>query len=312
MSKKILVIQSIFLYFLLIGDGCTNQKVVIEFPKVDKNKAFNYLLDQVNIGYRYIGTEAHVICGDYIKERIEKYADRVEVQNFYIQFRSKDVSCRNIIGFFDGKNNENRFLLGAHYDTRPVADMDRDYSKRDQPILGANDGASGVAVLLSIAESLHKQKPDRSIIMVFFDAEDAGGIDGLTYCIGSDYFSKNMSQYKIYYGIVIDMVGDSDLLIYKELYSLNYAHDLVVEMWRSAWMEGYSSKFSYRQRYNIFDDHVPLNKQGVPTIDIIDFDYPYWHTLEDTPDKCSSESLSIVGNSVLNFIYNSSFGINPE
>ncbi|MBU1626260.1 DUF4910 domain-containing protein [bacterium] len=307
--KKLLFYLTVF-YFIFIGEGCTNQRIAVDFPKIDATKAFSYLLDQVNFGPRYIGIEAHVLCGDYIHDQVKKYADKVEIQNFTVKFRGKDTPCKNIIAYFNGKESSKTYLVGAHYDTRPIADKDKDPSKRNQPIFGANDGASGVAVLLSIAESLSKLKHEKNIILVFFDAEDLGNIEGLNFCLGSEYFAKNVDNNKIDYGIIVDMIGDSDLLIYKEVNSLNSAPDLVTEVWRAAWMQGYSSNFSYQQKHYVYDDHVPLISAGIPSIDIIDFDYPYWHTLSDVPDFCSPQSLEKVGNSLLNFIYNSTFGVN--
>jgi len=309
MKKRKIVFTVIFLS-LLINDGCTNQRITVDFPRIDANKTFQYLLEQVDIGYRYIGTDAHIQCGDYIISNVEKFADRVDVQNFTVIFRGKNVNCRNIIAFFRGNMNSKTFLIGAHYDTRPIADRDKDPSKRDQPILGASDGASGVAILISMAETLSKVKPDRNILLVFFDAEDSGGIDGLNYCIGSEHFAKNRSEYNIDFGIILDLVGDSDLLMYKEGYSMNSSPELVKEVWKHAMIEGHRNYFSQQEKYQIFDDHVPLIMSGIPSIDLIDFDYTHWHTTHDTPENCSPNSLYVVGNSVLNFIYNSSFATN--
>jgi glutaminyl-peptide cyclotransferase len=309
-AKGSLIFNIVILCFLLAGDGCTNDRIAVQFSKVDGDKAFNYLLDQVNMGPRYIGTDAHILCGDYIKDKLSKFTDRVEEQNFTEKYKGKDVECRNIIAFFSGNKSAKTFLIGAHYDTRPIANMDKDPTKWKEPILGANDGASGVAVLLSIAESLSKIKPERNIILVFFDAEDLGNIDGLNFCLGSSYFAKNAAKYQINYGIVVDMIGDADLLIYKEFSSMSNASELVSAVWKAAWMEGYNSIFSSKIKYDIYDDHFPLNQAGIPSIDIIDFEYPPWHTTSDLPDKCSAESLVVIGNSLLNFIYNSSFETN--
>jgi glutaminyl-peptide cyclotransferase len=300
-------IAIILVLFIFIGEGCTNQREAIDYPKIDLVKSFSYLTDQVNFGPRYIGTDAHEKCADYIRDNVKMYADKVDEQYFPVTFRGENVQCRNIIALFNGNKDEKWYLIGAHYDTRPIADHDPDPAKRNEPILGANDGASGVAVLLSMAESLKKLKAHKNVMLIFLDAEDAGGINGLNYCLGSEYFAGNHDSYKVDYGIILDMIGDTDLLVYKEKNSVYTAPELVKALWKSAWLKKHGDNFSYMEKYTVYDDHMPLNMSGIPTIDVIDFDYPSWHTRADLPDKCSPRSLYIIGDSVLNFIYNYPF-----
>jgi Zn-dependent M28 family amino/carboxypeptidase len=192
-------------------------------------------------------------------------------------------------------------MLSAHWDTRPVADMDELRANRGKPILGANDGASGVAALLEIARVLYKQRPEKTIVFAFWDGEDLG-----EFCHGSTYFAKHSREaewkrFRAKQGILLDMIGDADLELTRDLTSIEYAPQLWDEFHAAAAEIGKSEYFN-GPAMPVIDDHVPLNKAGIPTIDLIDFDYPYWHTVEDTPDKCSPASLKVIGDCVLHFI----------
>ena len=193
-------------------------------------------------------------------------------------------------------------LLAAHWDTRPFADRDPDPEKRHLPILGANDGASGVAVLLELARAFHSKPPDTQVIMVLFDGEDYGKTTD-EMLLGSRYFARNIEErWRPDYGILIDMVGDKDLDIYVEPFSKRAAPDIVKKVWKLA--RKLRLKGFYSQECSpILDDHIPLIEVGIKCIDIIDFNYPYWHSMEDTPDKCSPESLETIGKLLLELIY---------
>lgn len=209
----------------------------------------------------------------------------------------------NIIASF-GLEKEERILLCAHWDTRPWADQDQTPENREKPILGANDGASGVAILLETARNIQKSEPRYGIDIILFDGEDAG-IPGQSesYALGSQYFAKNKDiRYRPSFGILLDMVGDKDLQIYQEENSLEYAPQIVELVWNRA-QKLVLPAFIPTPGYEVNDDHLPLIRVGIPCIDIIDFDYDYWHTLEDTPDKCSPESLEQVGMLVLSLLY---------
>jgi Zn-dependent M28 family amino/carboxypeptidase len=174
--------------------------------------------------------------------------------------------------------------------------------------LGANDGASGVAVLLEIARQIHEIEPPVGIDIVFFDGEDYGREGDLdNYCLGSRYFTANNVKYFPKFAILLDMIGDAQLSIPVEGYSKNYAPTVVEMVWNIAEKLGIY-QFQREVRGYVFDDHVILNEGGIPAIDIIDFEYPdfshrYWHTLEDTPDKCSPRSLKVVGDVLMELIY---------
>jgi Zn-dependent M28 family amino/carboxypeptidase len=200
-------------------------------------------------------------------------------------------------------------LIGAHWDTRAVADEDLDNEKNNLPIIGANDGASGTAVLMELALIFKKNNPPIGIDMIFFDAEDVG-ISGQprTYAMGSEYFSKNLPIAKPDFGIIVDMVGDKNLNISIERFSYRIDKKRVIELWDLA-SELNLRAFKKEIRYEVYDDHIPLwENANIPTIDIIDFDYPnlfynHWHTHNDTPENCSAQSLGQVGTLLVNYVY---------
>jgi Zn-dependent M28 family amino/carboxypeptidase len=185
-----------------------------------------------------------------------------------------------------------RIILGAHYDTRMFADNDPDPEQQTNFVPGANDGASGVAVLLELARSLPQDTVP--VWLVFFDAEDNGRIEGWDWILGSREFVKN-NPVQPRAAVIVDMIGDADLNIYKER---NSNPDLTEEIWGVAKALGYESQFIPEYKHSMLDDHTPFLEAGIPAVDIIDFDYPYWHTVQDTTDKVSSESLQAVGDTL--------------
>ena len=192
-------------------------------------------------------------------------------------------------------------LLAAHWDTRPIADRDSKIENRDKPILGANDGASGVAVLLEIARVLKEHAPPRRVVIVLFDGEDYGpSVEDMF--IGSRFFARNLGKWKPDYGILLDMIGDKDLALPIERFSWNANRGFTEAIWQRAATLGLTP-FQSRLGDAILDDHVPLIEVGIPMVNIIDFTYPYWHTIEDTVDKCSPKSLEVVATLVISIIY---------
>lgn len=300
----------ILLIFIL---SCNSQKrehqaepksdIDIQVPDFDENLAFQYLEKQVAFGPRVPNSTAHEECKKFLVNEISKYADAVNVQEFTHSYLGKTFNLSNIIASFNLKSGF-RILLCAHWDSRPYADEEKEASKKVMPVQGANDGASGVAVLLEIARVLKNNPPPIGVDIIFFDGEDYGLSGDLeNFCIGSKHFAKNKPpNYNPQFGILLDMVGDKDLQIYKEGNSVRYAPDVVNYVWGIARELGIH-EFKDEIKYDVYDDHIPLNEVGIRTINIIDFDYPYWHTTEDTPDKCSPESLDKVGTVVLNVIY---------
>jgi Zn-dependent M28 family amino/carboxypeptidase len=192
------------------------------------------------------------------------------------------------------KNSEQppQIIIGAHYDSRIYADSDPDPANHTMPVPGANDGGSGVAVLLELARSLPKNSVP--IWLVFFDAEDNGRIAGWDWILGSREFVKN-NPLQPRAVVIVDMIGDADLDIYREA---NSNVELTDQIWATAKSLGYEDTFIDEYKHSMIDDHTPFVEAGIPAIDIIDFDYPYWHTVQDTPDKVSAESLRIVGDTL--------------
>ncbi len=278
-------------------------------PAFDGQSAYQFLLAQTKFGPRVPGSAAHQRCLDYFTLEMKKYADVVNLQEFmHTGYRGEQIKMTNIISSFN-LGATNRILLAAHWDSRPYADHDKDKEKRNQPILGANDGASGVAVLLELAQLMKQSPPPIGVDIIFFDGEDFGKSGDLeNYLLGSKYFTKNKAAgFNPRLGILLDMVGDQQLEIPKEKNSLKFAPEVVQYVWSIAEELGIS-QFSNREGDEVYDDHVPLNEAGIKTIDLIDFAYPdesnkYWHSTEDTPDKCSPESLEAVGKVLTYLLY---------
>ena len=202
---------------------------------------------------------------------------------------------QNVIAYRGG-DTPPKIIIGAHYDTRMVADQDPDPAKQLDPVPGANDGASGVAVLLGLARALPKDSIP--VWLVFFDTEDDGDIPGWDWLLGSKAFVDGLGFHPEA-AIIVDMIGDADQNIYIER---NSNPALVKEIWGVAADLGYKDSFISTPKYSMIDDHTPFLEAGIPAVDIIDFDYPYWHTTQDTADKVSAESLGTVGNTLLEWI----------
>ena len=301
--KKIILIAIFFA-------GCSSDSSEKKIPSFNQKMAFQHLLDQCSYGPRNPGSEGHQEFSKYLEEYLSSLSKNVIIQEFsYTEhLTTKKRKGKNLIAQFNLESEE-RLLLGAHWDTRSLSDEDPDEEKKLLPVLGANDGASGTAVLMELASIFSKNNPPIGIDIVFFDAEDVG-INGkpYTFAMGSEYFSKNLPIEKPNFAIIVDMVGDKFLKIPIERFSYQVNPEMVKEIWGLANDLGLSA-FEYRIGYEIYDDHVPLWENAqIPAIDIIDFDYPnlfynYWHTQKDTPENCSPQSLYQVGTLLLNYIY---------
>jgi glutaminyl-peptide cyclotransferase len=254
----------------------------------DGDSAFEYLLAQMEFGPRWPGSPGHAAVGDYIVEQLSALGWQVEEQLFDYQ----GLQGRNIIG----RANQGIgpvIILGAHYDTRKIADQT---PGSQEPVPGAVDGASGVAVLLELARTLNLDVINREIWLAFFDLEDNGsdGMPGFDWIVGSSYMAANLPV-RPEAMVLVDMIGDADQQLY---YEGNSDRELQAFLWQIAAELGYEDYFIPEIRYTMIDDHVPFIRQGIPAVDIIDFDYPYWHTVEDTADKASPESLLRVGQTI--------------
>jgi Zn-dependent M28 family amino/carboxypeptidase len=255
------------------------------------------LKKQCDFGPRPPGSEAHRKTQAWLAEEMRKYCDNVRIQSFshYWSVNQRTLAMGNVLGEQNWKDAKVRVVLLAHWDTRPYADHDPDPEKAKLPILGANDGASGVAVLLGVMRAMKDNLPkDLGILYLMTDGEDLGpGLDEMF--LGATHFSKNLPTPKPDYGILLDMVGDKDLVIPVEPYSYEAAPELMRDLFGLAARLGMSSTFPWRGGPRIEDDHRPLIRAGIPTIDLIDFSYEPWHTAGDTVDKCSPGSLGKVG-----------------
>jgi len=254
-------------------------------------------MKQVSFGPRVPGTDGHIKCRDWLLEELKKNTDTAYTQEFTHKWSKtgKDVTMWNVIGEQGWKDAKVRMVVLAHWDTRPYATEEADPKKKEQPIVGANDGASGVAVLLELARVMKVQRPkDLGIMYLLTDGEDLGPeLDEMF--LGAVHFSKNPPNPKPQYGILLDMIGDKDLKIPVEQNSYIAARHLVTAFYAQAKAIGLDKTFVPQYGYVISDDHLPLIERGIPTMDLIDFDYAPWHTLGDTPDKCSPDSLGKVG-----------------
>jgi hypothetical protein len=251
----------------------------------------------MSFGVRVPGTDGHLKCRDWIADELKKSCENVRLQPLEHTWSSngKVVKMWNVIGEQNWKDAKTRVLVMAHWDTRPTADQEFDAAKAAQPIPGANDGASGVAVLLELANSLKADLPkDVGVMYLFTDGEDLGpGLDEMF--LGAEYFAAHLPEQKPTYGILLDMIGDRDLKVPMEPNSIQAAGNLMLDFYRHADKIGLGSTFPMVEGPTIEDDHLSLNDAGVPTIDLIDFDYPSWHKLSDTKDKCSAASLGKIG-----------------
>ena len=294
MTKRsaIIYLSSIFALLALVAGWYIASFLNREVDPVsfDSSRAYADVQTQVDFGPRIPGTEGHDQIRAWIQSELESAGWIVEVQ--------ETERMGHPIFNITAKRNDTapQIILGAHYDTRMIADHDPKPTNLTKPVPGANDGASGVAVLLEMARSLPKDTVP--VWLVFFDTEDNGRIDGWDWILGSRAFAEE-TAIRPEAVVVVDMIGDADLNIYLEKNS-NVA--IRTEIWSIAAQLGYSDKFINEEKYSMLDDHTPFLEAGIPAVDIIDFDYPYWHTAEDTPDKVSAESLGAVGETLLNWI----------
>ncbi|MCI0706639.1 MAG: M28 family peptidase [Ignavibacteriae bacterium] len=285
------------------------EEALVSVPEFDSQSAFKYLTTQTDFGPRNPGSQGHRACLTFLQTELSKYAEAVTVQNFSgADYKGKQYQLTNVVSSFNLQATD-RILLTAHWDTRPWADEDANTAKHNTPVLGANDGASGVAVMLEIARVLKQQPPPIGVDIVLFDGEDIGKSGSLdTWCLGSKHFARTKATgFNPRFAINIDMIGDKMLAIPREEYSEQNVPD-VVNMIFSIAGKLNLHQFADKRGSAVYDDHIPLNDVGIRAVDLIDFNYPdetnrYWHTTEDTPDKCSAESLGAVGKVLLYVIY---------
>jgi hypothetical protein len=273
--------------------GCQEQTPPA--PEFDGERALQYIRTQLDFGPRIPGTEGHVRMAAWLDSTLRSRADTVVVQSWdHTTVDGKTLPMRNFIARFNPQATT-RLLFLAHWDTRPVSDVNGVVDST-KPVPGANDGASGVAILLGMADALKARPPEVGVDLLFVDGEDYGNWDARTdVLLGSKYYAANPVGTRPRFAILFDMVGDAMLRIPKEGYSLTGAPDIVEMVWDTARRMGYETTFIDEAGGATTDDHIPLQEAGYKAIDIIDFDYPHWHTPDDTFDKVSARSLKIVG-----------------
>ena len=296
-------------------------KRVIKVPSFNEDSAYSYVQKQVDFGPRVPNTAAHAFTGDYLIAQLEKFGGTVKVQSFSeITFDGQNLSLRNIMTQFN-TTAKKRILLAAHWDTRPFADKDPVAPNKTPS--GANDGASGVGVLLEVARVIGQESPEVGVDILFFDGEDWGEKNETDQSVplpshleswwglGSQYWSKNKGNYSAYYGILLDMVGAKDSQFYVEGYSNQYAPKIVKKVWNIASEIGYGNNFIDEQKPPIVDDHLFVNQHAkIPMINIVHFDPvvgyfgDYHHTLQDNIDIIDRKTLKAVGQTLLNVLYN--------
>jgi len=295
--RKQLLFQNIIMFLLLVmvtmgTSGCKdlNQSTPDGYS-FNGERAYADVIYQVALGPRIPGEEGHKRIIEWITRELTISSWQVGIQE--TEYQGKPV--KNIIA--SREQGGSYILIGAHYDTRIFADQDQDPSLRTLPVPGANDGGSGVAVLLELARVLPNDL-NVPIRLVFFDSEDNGGIDDWQWIMGSRAFVQDYEILPVA-AIIVDMIGDADLNIY---YEHNSDELIMDQIWKHASDLGYGRQFQEEFRHSMLDDHTPFIEAGIPAVDIIDFDYPFWHTTEDTVDKVSAESLETVGQTLLSWI----------
>jgi glutaminyl-peptide cyclotransferase len=278
-------------------------------PAFDGERAYRYLVSQVDLGPRVPGSRASAECRDFFSNHFVALNAHIDSQvfAFFDPYSQTDIPLINFIAQFTGTGEAaETIVLMAHYDSRPRTDYASDSTLKDDPIDGANDGASGVAVLMELGNLFARKAPPCNVDLVLVDGEDWGKPRDLDYyLLGSREFARRGIRGKYRFGIVVDMIGDSSQELYREGYSERSCRALNDAIWRAAARLGITT-FRDTIKYTIIDDHLSLISAGVPAIDIIDFDYPYWHTEFDTSDKCSPAALVNVGRVLAEIIYNPS------
>ena len=293
-----------FLFISLFTQQCNPPNN--DFAHFNAERAFQDIEYQVLLGPRIPNSDAHEKEIKWIEGELRNSGWEVEIQES-VQLGHP---VKNVIGKWG--EGEPWIVLGAHYDSRIVSDHDPNIFNQTTPVPGANDGASGVALLLELGRILpHQLKANQAndqtgvkqIWLVFFDAEDNGNIPGWDWILGSRAFVQSLED-KPDAAIIVDMIGDANLKIYQEK---NSDPALTKEIWDQAQALGYTDEFIPFPKYGIIDDHIPFLEAGIPAVDVIDIEYAYYHTTEDTPDKTSSDSLKAVGDTILTWLVNKRF-----
>lgn len=297
------------------------EKVEVTVPGFNADSAYAYVKKQIDFGPRVPGSESHAKCASWLKDKMQTYADTVIVQAFRARaYNNKVLRGKNIISVFNA-DKKTRIMLSAHWDSRPFADHDPDPANYKVPIDGANDGASGVGVLIELARQFSMLNPEIGVDIIFFDLEDYGppedeqGHGSTDYWgLGSQFWSNNPHKfnYRARYGILLDMVGVENPTFYQEGFSMMYAPSKVKKVWDMAEELGYGKYFIRERGGYITDDHYFINKIiNIPTINIIHLNpssangsfFKHWHTVNDNLENIDKDALNMVGDVVINIVY---------
>lgn len=287
----------------------------VNVPVFNADSAYLYIKTQVDFGPRVPNTDAHKACGNYLAQKLEQFGAKIYNQQINLSaYNGTLLKARNIIGAFKPEAKK-RIALFSHWDSRPWADQDPDPKKHYTPILGANDGASGVGVLLEIARQIQQQQPELGIDIILVDAEDYGTHTAYngehkveSWGLGSQAWARNPHEtnYRARFGILLDMVGGKNPEFRYEATSEKYASNVNRKVWKAAKQLGFERFFVPKDGGEITDDHTFINQySNVPTIDIIPYNFfEYWHTEKDNMDAIDKETLQAVGQTVMQVIYN--------
>ncbi len=319
--KKIFILGFSFLMGALLFSACSSKPKTLDRPAFCADSAYAYIEKQMSFGPRVPNSKGHNDCAVWLIQKLRSFGAEVELQRGQMpDYRGNMQQIYNIIAHFTPSSSP-RILLGAHYDTRPWCDEEENYSDRYYNVPGANDGASGVGVLLEVARQIGLRVADSTLTtpidIIFFDVEDMGSPRFYTgqeredtWCLGSQLWATNYAQRsnpQYRFGIVLDMVGAPDASFPREMYSTQYAGNYQQQIWSAAQKLGYGSMFNNQQSYPITDDHYYVNYiAGIPCVDIIHYDirnatgFPHWwHTRNDNMDNISKSTLQAVGEVVM-------------
>lgn len=323
MNKRLLILP---LFAMLYLQACTNNKsteettteideVKLVSPTFDADSALAFTKAQVDFGPRIPSTPAHAKTAKYLAEKFKSFGATVAVQEAPAKtFDGKSHTLKNIIASFS-PDKKDRVLISAHWDARPFSDQDPDVNMQDKPFDAANDGASGVAVILEMARQIQQKQPNVGVDFILWDIEDYGkpsdeSVNEITWCIGSQYWAKNKhkADYKPLYAINLDMVGGGNAQFAQDEVSRKYAPNIVKKVWDIGNEIGYSAYFINVTSGSLIDDHFWINQAGIPAIDIIHFTdaagfYMNWHTQLDNLNNIDKNTLKAVGQTVLETIY---------
>ena len=317
----------LFLFFIVFSALQSNTSVVsppkqkikkhIQAPTFSSDSAYNYIQKQVDFGPRNPNSVPAKECGDWLIDKLSEFgANIITQEDIVTAYDGTKLNMRNIIAEFQPEKSK-RVLLYAHWDTRPFAD--KDTVRINEPIDGANDGGSGVGVLLEVARALQNNPTDYGIDIILFDSEDYGrptyasGSNYKDWCLGSQYWARtpHKKNYRAKYGILLDMVGGKNAAFPREGTSLQYAENVVDKIWKSASSLGHDGLFQRDQSNPTTDDHLFVNAVGIPSAAIVEFHVhqmggygKFHHTHQDNMDNISKETLQAVGDVVMDVIYN--------